>query len=61
MEAESYVIRVARSMQEVLMSVYHFTYKSVDIWLLLLFSETVTSRKEMLESENSWVNFMVLM
>ena len=36
-----------------------FTYKSVDIWLLLS-SKTVTSRKEMLESENSWVNFMVL-
>ena len=36
-----------------------FTYKSVDIWLLLL-SKTVTSRKEMIESENSWVNFMVL-
>ena len=36
-----------------------FIYKSVDIWLLLL-SKTVTLRKEMLESENSWVNFMVL-
>ena len=36
-----------------------FTYKSVDIWLLLL-SKTVTSRKEMLESENWWVNFKVL-
>ena len=36
-----------------------FTYKSVDIWLLLS-SKTVTSRKEMLDSENSWVNFMVL-
>ena len=36
-----------------------FTYKSVDIWLLLL-SETVTSRKEMLDSENLWINFMVL-
>ena len=35
-----------------------FTYKSVDIWLLLS-SKTVTSRKEMLDSENSWVNFMV--
>ena len=37
----------------------HFTYKSVDIWLLLL-SKTVSLRKKMLESENSWVNFMVL-
>ena len=36
-----------------------FTYKSVDIWLLSS-SKTVTSRKEMLDSENSWVNFMVL-
>ena len=29
-----------------------FTYKSVN--------HQVTSRKEMLESENSWINFMVL-
>ena len=36
-----------------------FTYQSVDIWLLLL-SKAVTSRKEMLESEHSWVNFVVL-
>ena len=47
-------------MQVVLVSVCRlYIYKSVDIWLLLL-SETVISRNEMLESENLWANFMVL-
>ena len=36
-----------------------FTNKSVDIWFLLL-SDIVTSRKEILEFENSWINFMML-
>ena len=36
-----------------------FTNKSVDIWLLLL-SDIVMARKEILEFDNSWVNCIVL-
>ena len=38
---------------------FNCTNKSVDTWLLLS-SDIVTSRKEIPEFDNSWVNFMVL-